>query len=125
MLRQLRPAVPPPMTVIVLADRGLDARWLFRRLVRLGWHPFLRIKTGGTFRAAGHNRFQPLRRGFPLSGRKGRGLAAPGPFQLGDLRLQGPDRFLQRRYLAGLFDHALHQRGPTEPCICLCFTHSL
>jgi len=30
----------------VLADRGLYARWLFRRIVRLGWHPFLRIKTG-------------------------------------------------------------------------------
>jgi hypothetical protein len=40
MLRQLRAAVPRGWTVIVLADRGLYARWLFRRIVRLGWHPF-------------------------------------------------------------------------------------
>src|SRR5437870_153496 len=50
MLRQLRPAIPRGWTVIVLADRGLYAGWLFRRIVRLGWHPFLRINTGGTFR---------------------------------------------------------------------------
>jgi Transposase DDE domain len=60
MLRQLRPAVPPTMTVLVLADRGLYARWLYRRIVRLGWHPFLRINAGGTFRPADTNRFQPL-----------------------------------------------------------------
>jgi hypothetical protein len=77
MLRQLRPAVPPTMRVIVLADRGLYARWLFRRIVRLGWHPFLRIKTGGTFRADGHNRFQPLRTFAPAPGSswQGRGTA--------------------------------------------------
>jgi hypothetical protein len=77
MLRQLRPAVPPPMTVIVLADRGLYARWLFRRIVRLGWHPFLRIKTGGTFRPDGHNRFQTLRTFAPAPGSswQGRGTA--------------------------------------------------
>ena len=40
----------------VLADRGLYARWLFRRITRLGWHPFLRINTGGTFRPTGHVR---------------------------------------------------------------------
>ena len=31
MLRQLYRAVPPRWTVIVLAERGLYARWLFRR----------------------------------------------------------------------------------------------
>jgi hypothetical protein len=41
MLRQVRRAVPRSWTVIVLADRGLYARWLFRRITRLGWHPFL------------------------------------------------------------------------------------
>ena len=53
MLRQVRRAVPRAWTVIVLADRGLYARWLFRRITRLGWHPFLRINTGGTFRPTG------------------------------------------------------------------------
>ena len=44
---------PHDWTVIVLADRGLYAPWLFRRITRLGWHPFLRINTGGSFRPAG------------------------------------------------------------------------
>jgi hypothetical protein len=60
LLRRLRPAIPPTMTVIVLADRGLYARWLFVRIVRLGWHPFLRVKAGGTFRPAGARHFRRL-----------------------------------------------------------------
>jgi hypothetical protein len=49
MLRQVPRAIPRAWTVIVLADRGLYARWLFRRIIWLGWHPFLRINTGGRF----------------------------------------------------------------------------
>lgn len=77
MLRELRPAIPPTMTVIVLADRGLYARWLYRRIVRLGWHPLLRINTGGTFRPQASNRFQPLRHFAPAIGARwqGRGTA--------------------------------------------------
>jgi hypothetical protein len=77
MVRLLRAAVPPTMTVIVLADRGLYARWLYRRIVRLGWHPFLRINTGGTFRPAATNRFQPLPHFAPQVGTRwqGRGTA--------------------------------------------------
>ncbi len=77
MLRQLRPAIPATMTVIVLADRGLYARWLFRRIVRLGWHPFLRINAGGNFRPVDSNRFQPLRTFTPQPGWRwqGRGTA--------------------------------------------------
>jgi hypothetical protein len=52
LLRQIRPAIPSRLTVIVLADRGLYARWLFRRIRRLGWHPFLRVNAQGTFRPA-------------------------------------------------------------------------
>jgi hypothetical protein len=54
MLRQVHRAVPRAWTVIVRADRGLYARWLFRRITRLGWHPFWRLNTGGTFRPQGH-----------------------------------------------------------------------
>jgi len=61
MLRQLRPAIPPDWAVLVLADRGLYARWLFRRIVRLGWHPFLRINQGAKFRPAGQTRWYWLR----------------------------------------------------------------
>src|SRR2546427_458488 len=48
--RRRRPASPRGWTVIGLAERGLYAPWLFRRIVRLGWHPLLRLKTGGSFR---------------------------------------------------------------------------
>jgi len=57
MLRVLRPAIPSEWTVLVLADRGLYARWLFRRIVRLHWHPFLRINQACKFRVAGAAQF--------------------------------------------------------------------
>ena len=75
MLRQWRPAVPPTLPGIVLADRGVYARWVYRRLVRLGWHPFLRIKAGGTFRPQARNRFQPLRSFTPQPGTRWQGDA--------------------------------------------------
>ena len=37
LLQHLQATVPATMTVIVLADRGLYARWLFRAIVHLGW----------------------------------------------------------------------------------------
>src|SRR6266446_310165 len=46
LLRQVRRAVPPGWTVVVLADRGLYAKWLFRRIRRLKWHPLLRVNKG-------------------------------------------------------------------------------
>jgi hypothetical protein len=80
MLRQLRAAVPRGWTVIVLADRGLYARWLFRRIVRLGWHPFLRINNSGTFRPEGSPLYCPLTSLVPEVGTQwnGRGTAFKG-----------------------------------------------
>jgi hypothetical protein len=81
MLRQVRAAVPRRFFVIVLADRGLYARWLFQRIVRLGWHPLLRINTGGTFRPAKRVHYQPLRKLVPQPGTQwvGVGTAFQGP----------------------------------------------
>jgi hypothetical protein len=70
--RQLRPAIPPPWPVSVRADRGLDAGWVFRRSVRLGWHPVLRLNTGGSWRPAPQATSRPL----PRPGTRWRG---PGP----------------------------------------------
>lgn len=56
----LAPQVPADWTVIVLADRGLYARWLFVHLQHLQWHPFLRINQGGLVRPLGRSSFQPL-----------------------------------------------------------------
>ncbi len=81
MLQQVRTAVPRRFFVIVLADRGLYARWLFQRIVRLGWHPLLRINTGGTFRPAQGARYQPLRTLALAPGTQwvGTGTAFQGP----------------------------------------------
>jgi hypothetical protein len=81
MLRQVRTVVPRRFFVIVLADRGLYARWLFQRIVRLGWHPLLRINTGGTFRPAKSVRYRPLRELVPQPGTQwvGMGTAFQGP----------------------------------------------
>src|SRR5262249_3676043 len=73
LLRRLRPAIPPGWTVIVLADRGLYAPWLFRRIGRLGWHPFLRINTGGSFRPTGAPCWRPLASFAPQPGTSWRG----------------------------------------------------
>jgi hypothetical protein len=80
MLRQVRRAVPRAWTVIVLADRGLYARWLCRRIIRLGWHPFLRINTGGTCRPKGRVRGMPLKTLVPEPGTawQGTGIAFKG-----------------------------------------------
>jgi hypothetical protein len=59
-LRTIQPGVPADWTVIVLADRGLYAKWLYQDIVRLGWHPFLRINRGGNYRPAGAACFRPL-----------------------------------------------------------------
>ena len=81
MLRQGRAVVPRRYFVLVLADRGLYGRWRFQRIVRLGWHPVLRINTGGTFRPAKSGHDQPLREWVPHPGTQwvGPGTAVQGP----------------------------------------------
>src|SRR5215210_8080952 len=73
MLRLLRPAIPADWTVLVLADRGLYARWLFQRIVRLGWHPFLRINQGCKFRPEGNAKFVWLGELVAVIGQRWRG----------------------------------------------------
>lgn len=81
MLRQVRAEVPRRFFVIVLADRGLYARWLFQRLVRLGWHPLLRVNTGGTFRPTQSVKNRPFQELVPQPGTQwvGTGTAFQGP----------------------------------------------
>lgn len=57
----LRPAIPTGWTVVVCADRGLYAKWLFRTICRSRWHPFLRINVGGNYRIHGEAQWHPLR----------------------------------------------------------------
>lgn len=53
----LKGSVPADWMVIVLADRGLYAPWLFNHLVAWGWHPFLRIHRDGQGRPVGTTTF--------------------------------------------------------------------
>jgi len=75
MLRQLGPAVPAEWRVLVMADRGLYAAWLFEAIQANGWHPFLRVKKNLTFRQEGEESFGPIGQRVKKPGRrwKGRG----------------------------------------------------
>lgn len=68
LLQQLRLSIPAEWFVIVMADRGLYAAWLFAAIREFGWHPFLRINLGGTFRAQESSQFLPLVTFLPPSG---------------------------------------------------------
>jgi hypothetical protein len=69
LLAQLRQQVPADWQVVVLADRGLFADWLFRAIQALKWHPFLRINTDGKCRVCGTSEFVPLLSLLPRAGR--------------------------------------------------------
>lgn len=60
LLDVLAPAIPTDWTVLVLADRGLYAKWLYKAIVKKTWHPFLRINLQGQVRPYGAQRFRPL-----------------------------------------------------------------
>ena len=75
LLRRLHRAIPRDGTVIGLADRGWYAPWLFRCITRLGWHSFVRINTGGSFRPAASRAGAPS---CVWSHGQGRVGAAPG-----------------------------------------------
>jgi Transposase DDE domain len=64
----LADSVPSSWTVIVLADRGLYARWLYQHIQRLGWHPFLRINQGGKARPRGMDSYHWLATFAPVPG---------------------------------------------------------
>jgi hypothetical protein len=60
MLGQLAAQLGGGWQVLVLADRGAYSPRLFRCLVRLGWHPFLRVRAQGFFRPQGSYRWRDL-----------------------------------------------------------------
>jgi hypothetical protein len=68
LLADLAASVPATWLVVVAADRGLYARWLFRAIQAQGWHPFLRINLGGLVRPGGTDAFIPLHTLAPTSG---------------------------------------------------------
>ena len=49
LLRELAPAVPKEMTVIVLCDRGISSPKLWTQIRAQGWHPCMRYRKNITF----------------------------------------------------------------------------
>ena len=61
LLRELSPAVPPEMTVIVLCDRGISSPKLWNQIRAQGWHPYMRYRKNITFCADGGRRLPAQR----------------------------------------------------------------
>jgi hypothetical protein len=61
MLKELAQFVPPGWQVLVLTDRGMYSPSLFRCLVDLHWHPFLRIRAQGFYRPDGRHNWRKLK----------------------------------------------------------------
>jgi len=74
LLERLQGSVPADWQVLVLADRGLYARWLYTAIVACGWHPFLRINLGVKARAVGEEAFDWISRWVPAPGTKWQGV---------------------------------------------------
>jgi hypothetical protein len=74
------------MKVIVMADRGLYAAWLFQAIQELGWHPMLRVKEELSFRAVGEESFSPLGQRVK---RRGRGWRGKGEWSEHGERMEG------------------------------------
>ncbi len=70
LLAHLQASVPVDWTVLVLADRGLYARWLYEAIVHLGWHPFLRVNAGGTYRPSAGGGLRPLGSAVQVVGKR-------------------------------------------------------
>ena len=81
LLRHLQQRVPADWKVIVLADRGLYAKWLFEAITAMHWHPLLRIKSTGKFRPDGWYHWWDLTEVMTAVGQRwqGRGTAFKTP----------------------------------------------
>lgn len=60
LFQALKEIVPQHYLVIVSADRGLYADWLYEEITSLGWHPFLRINHQGQYCTPDSDLWQPL-----------------------------------------------------------------
>jgi hypothetical protein len=79
LVRAFAGTVPPGYTVIVMSDRALYARWLYREIQAVGWHPVMRITRQSKFRERGSRRAVTAAELAPHPGCRwqGRGTAFP------------------------------------------------
>lgn len=64
----LQGSIPSDWLVMVMADRGLYARWLYEAIRKCGWHPFLRINVRSMYRPKGTAEFLPMAQLLPAPG---------------------------------------------------------
>jgi hypothetical protein len=86
LLARVAGVVPQDWKVIVTADQGLYAEWLFTAIQRLGWHPMLRVNRLMGFRAEGEANFAGIGKRVQ---RRGRGWKGKGEWSEEGARLQG------------------------------------
>jgi hypothetical protein len=86
LLAALEGVVPPDWKVIVMADRGLYAAWLYQAIQRLGWHPMLRVKEDLSFRAEGEENWRSVGQRVK---RRGRGWKGKGEWSEDGERMSG------------------------------------
>jgi hypothetical protein len=86
LLATLEGVVPADWKVIVMADRGLYAAWLYQAIQRLGWHPMLRVNEDLSFRAEGEENFSPMGQRVK---RCGRGWSGKGEWSEKGERMEG------------------------------------
>lgn len=68
LLEQMPPRLPKGWTVLVLTDRGLWARWLYCKIVAMGWHPYMRINDQGNYRPVRAKCWRALKHVAPRPG---------------------------------------------------------
>lgn len=86
LLATLEAVVPADWKVIVMADRGLYAAWLYEAIQRLGWHPMLRVNEELSFRAEGEETFSSMGQRVK---RRGRGWKGKGEWSEHGERMSG------------------------------------
>ncbi len=74
LLKHLEDSIPADWQVLVMADRGLYARWLFQAICACGWHPFLRLNLGVKARAVDEESFDWISRWTPVPGTSWKGV---------------------------------------------------
>jgi hypothetical protein len=86
LLQSLAGVIPPEWFVLLMADRGLYADWLFCAIQANGWHPFLRVRQEYSFRPRGESTFREV--GSCLK-RPGRGWSSEGEWSESGERMRG------------------------------------
>ncbi len=70
-------ALPPEQTVLVLTDRGLQSRRIFKAITEQGWHPVMRLTRLGMWQEQGQTHWRSLEKI----------LSGPGSYYLGQGQL--------------------------------------